>query len=255
MSVNFIAYKTIVRKECVRFLRIWTQTLVPPVITTILYFVIFGELIGARVGEINGVGYMEYIVPGLIMMSVITSSFSNVVASFFSAKFQKYVEELIIAPVANWVVILGYVTGGMLRGILVGLIVTAVSLLFTDLQVLNFGIIAAVLILTSCFFSLAGLLNAIYAKSYDDINIIPTFVITPLTYLGGVFYSLSMLPEFWQMVSKINPIVYMVNAFRFGFLGTSDISVIPAILVLLIINALMFGFILKLLNKGVGIRN
>lgn len=254
-SVNYIAYKSIVRKECTRFLRIWVQTLVPPVITTILYFVIFGNLIGSRVGQMGGFSYMEYIVPGLIMMSVITSSYANVASSFFSAKFQGNIEELLVAPVPNWVIILGYISGGMCRGLLVGSIVTCVSFFFSNLQVHHAGIILVVLLLTACFFSLAGLFNGIFAKSFDDVNIIPTFVLTPLTYLGGIFYSLSLLPEIWQWISKLNPIVYMVNAFRYGFLGVSDIPVFPAIVVLLLMIVTLFTVILRMLNLGYGIRN
>ena len=253
-SVNYIALKSIIRKECTRFLRIWVQTLVPPVITTILYFLIFGNLIGSRVGQMGGFAYMDFIVPGLIMMSVITSSYSNVASSFFSAKFQRNIEELLVAPVPNWIIILGYVTGGMCRGLLVGTIVTTVSFFFTDLQVHHAGVILLVLLLTSLFFALAGLFNALFAKSFDDVNIIPTFVLTPLTYLGGIFYSLALLPEFWQWVSKLNPIVYMVNAFRYGFLGVSDIPVFPAIGVLLIMTTVLFTVILNMLNRGVGIR-
>ena len=254
-QVNYIALKSIVRKECTRFLRIWVQTLVPPVITTSLYFVIFGNLIGSRVGQMGGFSYMDYIVPGLIMMSVITSSYSNVASSFFSAKFQRNIEELLVAPVPNWIIVLGFVIGGMCRGLLVGSIVTMVSFIFTNLQVHHAGIIIVVVLFTSLFFSLAGLFNALYAKTFDDVNIIPTFVLTPLTYLGGIFYSLSLLPEFWQWVSKLNPIVYMVNAFRFGFLGVSDIPVFPAIVILSVMTAVLFAIILTMLNRGVGIRN
>lgn len=224
MSLYWVALKTIWRKEITRFMRIWIQTLIPPVITMSLYFIIFGNLIGNRIGEMGGVGYMQFIVPGLIMMSVITNSYANVSSSFFGAKFQKSIEELLVAPVPTHVIIAGFVGGGVARGVLVGILVTLVSLFFVPLQIHSWFMIIATLLMTSILFSLAGLLNALFAKSFDDISIIPTFVLTPLTYLGGVFYSLTLLPAFWQAVSKLNPIVYMISGFRYGFLGISDVS-------------------------------
>lgn len=215
-SRNLIALQSILYKEINRFMRIWVQTLVPPAITMTLYFVIFGALVGSRIGDMGGFSYMEFIVPGLIMMSVITNSYSNVASSFFSAKFQRNVEELLVAPVPNYIIVLGYVGGGVARGILVGLIVSLLSLFFVDITVHHLFILMSTVVLTATLFSLAGLINAIFAKTFDDVSIIPTFVLTPLTYLGGVFYSLSLLPEFWQYVSQLNPIVYMVNAFRYG---------------------------------------
>ena len=228
LSRYSVALKSIWIKECIRFLRIWVQTLVPPAITMTLYFVIFGSLIGSRIGEMGGFGYMEFIVPGLIMMSVITNSYTNVASSFYSTKFQKSIEELLVAPVPNYIIVLGYMGGGMARGMLVGLIVTLVSLFFVDILIHNVFVIMATVVLTSAVFALGGLINAVYANSFDDISIIPTFVLTPLTYLGGVFYSISLLPEFWLGVSQINPIIYMVNAFRFGFLGVSDVNIYVA---------------------------
>lgn len=254
-SVNFIALKSILYKEIHRFMRIWIQTLVPPAITISLYFVIFGELIGSRIGEMGGFDYMSFIVPGLIMMSVITNSYSNVASSFFSAKWQRNVEEMLVAPVPNWVIVAGYVGGGMTRGILVGLIVTLVSLFFVDIQVHNIWVIIATVCLTSATFSLGGLINAIFAGSFDDISIIPTFILTPLTYLGGVFYSISLLPEFWQGVSQANPIVYMVNAFRFGFLGITDVSLVVAFSVLGFFIVTLFAIAMTLISKGVGLRS
>ncbi len=236
-------------------MRIWVQTLVPPAITISLYFVIFGSLIGSRIGDMGGFDYMSFIVPGLIMMSVITNSYSNVASSFFSAKWQRNVEEMLVAPVPNWVIVAGYVGGGMCRGILVGLIVTLVSLLFVDIQLYNFWIIAATVILTSATFALGGLINAIFAGSFDDISIIPTFILTPLTYLGGVFYSLSLLPEFWQGVSQANPIVYMVNAFRYGFLGVSDVSLVSAFAVIGVFIVTLFTVAMVLISKGIGLRS
>ncbi len=252
---NSIALKSILTKEIQRFMRIWVQTLVPPAITISLYFVIFGSLIGSRIGNMGGFDYMSFIVPGLIMMSVITNSYSNVASSFFSAKWQRNVEEMLVAPVPNWVIVAGYVGGGMSRGILVGLIVTLVSLFFVDIHIYNLWVIIATVCLTSAVFALGGLINAIFAGSFDDISIIPTFVLTPLTYLGGVFYSISLLPDFWQGVSQINPIVYMVNAFRYGFLGISDVSITVAFSVILLFISVLFALAMTLISKGIGLRS
>ena len=252
---NWIALNTIWIKECTRFLRIWVQTLVPPAITMSLYFVIFVNLIGNRIGEMGGFTYMEFIVPGLIMMSVITNSYANVSSSFFSAKFQRNIEELLVAPVPTWVIIFGYVGGGVARAILIGIIVTAVSMFFVDVNIHSFTAIIVTLLLTSTLFATAGLVNALYAKTFDDISMVPTFVLTPLTYLGGVFYSLSLLPEFWQTVSKANPIVYMVNGFRYGFLGVSDVNVSVSVGILVGFNILLYGIAHYLLTKGRGIRS
>lgn len=223
--MNLVAFKTIVTKEIIRWTRIWSQTLLPPAITMTLYFVIFGNLIGSRVGEMDGFGYMEYIVPGLIMMSVITNSYGNVVSSFFSAKYQRSIEEMMVSPVSNWVILFGYVGGGVLRGLLTGFIVTIIASFFVDLKIYNYFVVISVVFLTSVLFAIGGFINAVFARKFDDVAIVPTFILTPLTYLGGVFYSISLLPEFWQGVSKANPIIYMVNAFRYGFLGASDIAI------------------------------
>ena len=255
LSRYSVALKSIWIKECIRFLRIWVQTLVPPAITMTLYFVIFGSLIGSRIGEMGGFSYMEFIVPGLIMMSVITNSYSNVASSFYSTKFQKSIEELLVAPVPNYIIVLGYMGGGMARGMLVGLIVTIVSLFFVDIQIHNVFVIIATVVLTSAVFALGGLINAVYANSFDDISIIPTFVLTPLTYLGGVFYSITLLPEFWQGVSHANPIIYMVNAFRFGFLGVSDVSIYTSFAVLLVLITGLFITALTLIRRGIGLRH
>jgi ABC-2 type transport system permease protein len=254
-SNYFIALKSIWRKETNRFLRIWIQTLVPPVITMSLYFVIFGNLIGSRIGEMNGFDYMSFIVPGLIMMSVITNSYSNVASSFFSAKFQRNVEELLVAPVPNHVIIWGYVGGGVTRGLIVGFMVTCVSLFFVDLQIFNIFILILSVLCTSVLFSIGGLLNAIFAKTFDDISIIPTFILTPLTYLGGVFYSINLLPDFWQTVSHFNPVFYMINAFRYGFLGIADVSLIWSFSVIGLFIASLYGLVAFLLYKGIGIRS
>jgi len=253
-STYTVALKSIWTKEINRFLRIWIQTLVPPAITMTLYFVIFGNLIGKRIGEMSGFSYMSFIVPGLIMMSVITNSYSNVASSFFSAKFQRNVEELLVAPVPNYVIIWGYVGGGVIRGLLVGFIVTCVSLFFVDLQIFNIFVLLLSVLCTSVLFSLGGLLNAIFARSFDDISIIPTFILTPLTYLGGVFYSINLLPDFWQAVSHFNPVFYMINAFRYGFLGIADVSLVWSFSIIGAFIVFLYFLVALLLKKGVGIR-
>jgi len=255
MNSNYItALKSLCIKEINRFTRIWIQTLVPPAITMTLYFVIFGNLIGERIGEMGGFSYMSFIVPGLIMMSVITNSYSNVASSFFSAKFQHNIEELLVAPVPNYIIVWGYVGGGMIRGLLVGFIVTCVSLFFVDLQIFNIFVLLLSVLCTSVLFSLGGLLNAIFARSFDDISIIPTFILTPLTYLGGVFYSISLLPDFWQTVSHFNPVFYMINAFRYGFLGIADVSLLWSFAIIIAFTVFLYSLVILLLKKGIGIR-
>ena len=250
----WIAYLTITRKEIKRFSRIWVQTIFPPVVMVALYFIIFGELIGQRIGEMDGMSYVDFIMPGLVMMSIITNSYANVVSSFFGAKYSRHIEEMQVAPVPNLVILLGFITGGVARGMVVGIAVTLVSLLFADFSIYNPFVVLLVALLTSCLFAMAGLVNAIFANSFDDISIVPTFVLTPLTYLGGIFYSIKMLPEFWQQVSLGNPILYMVNSFRYGFRGSSDIELTTALTVILIFNLLLFFFCLALLERGTGIR-
>lgn len=252
---TFIAFYTIVRKEISRFTRIWIQTILPPAISMTLYFVIFGSLIGPRIGTMNGFNYIDYIAPGIIMMAIINNSYANVVSSFFGAKFQKHIEEMIVAPIPNIIILCGFVTGGLARGLLVGAVVTIVALFFTDLKIHSLPITIAVVFMTAVVFSLAGFINAIFAKKFDDISIIPTFVLTPLIYLGGVFYSINLLPAFWQTVSAFNPILYMVNAFRYGMLGESDINISSAFIILLIFTGILFSISLFLLNKGTGIKN
>ena len=251
---NWIGFQTIVLKELSRILRIWMQTLLPPVITMTLYFIIFGNLIGRRIGLMDGFDYMQYIAPGLIMMSVITNSYGNVVSSFFGAKFGKYLEEMLVSPLPNWLIIIGHMAGGMARGLMVGIAVTIIALFFTDLHLHSLPVTLSVALLTSAVFSLAGMINAIFAKKFDDIAIVPTFILTPLTYLGGVFYSINMLPEFWQGVSRANPILYMVNAFRQGILGVSDIGLGTAYAIILVFLVVLFTTALMLMRKGVGIR-
>ncbi|MBT5862584.1 MAG: ABC transporter permease [Gammaproteobacteria bacterium] len=252
--MNLVAVRTVIRKEMSRVLRIWIQTIVPPAITMTLYFIIFGNLIGRRIGTMDGFDYMQYIAPGLIIMSVITNSYGNVVSSFFGAKYSGHIEEMLVSPMSNASIIIGHVSGGVLRGMLVGTLVTVIALFFTRLEVAHPFIMASVVLLSSIVFSLAGFINAVFAKKFDDISIVPTFVLTPLTYLGGVFYSISMLPEFWQGVSKANPILYMVNAFRYGILGTSDISITYAYAILVGFVILLFSASFFLMKKGVGIR-
>ncbi len=250
-----IAFRTIVTKEIFRFIRIWPQTLLPPAITTALYFLIFGKLIGDRIGAINGASYMDYIVPGIILMSVISHSYANVVSSFYSTKFQRNIEELLVAPVPNWIILCGYVSGGIIRGLLVGFVVALISLLFADIVVKDIFIALSIMFLTATLFSLAGFINAVLAESFDDISIIPNFILTPLSYLGGVFYSVKMLPDIWQNISLGNPILYMINAFRYGLIGVTDVDIQLAYI-------MTVGFILALtlislflLYKGIGIKN
>lgn len=251
---NWIAFYTLLSREVRRFLRIWTQTLLPSPITMILYFAIFGTLIGSRVGQMDGVDYVAFIAPGLIMMAVINNAYANVVGSFFGSKFQRNIEEMYVAPMSSLAILLGFVLGGVIRAILVGSIVILVSLFFTDIHVHHFGIIALTAILTALLFALGGMINAIFSQKFDDINIIPTFVLTPLTYLGGVFYSISLLPTFWQKVSYFNPILYMVNAFRYGMLGVSDIPVHIALVAIGGFCIIFFALCWSLLYKGIGIR-
>ena len=255
LRTQSIALQTILLKETLRFLRIWIQTLLPPAMTTALYFIIFGKLIGSQLGPVDGLSYTQYIAPGLIMMAVITNAYSNVVSSFFSAKFQRHIEEMLVSPLPNTIIVLGFVGGGVARGLAVGIVVATVSLFFADLHWQHPLVTLAVIVLTSVLFALAGLINGIFAKSFDDISIIPTFVLTPLIYLGGIFYSIKMLPPFWQDVSLLNPILYMINAFRFGILGVSDIDVRFAFAIILLFIAVLFGYSLWLLHRGTGIRN
>ncbi len=251
---QWIAFCTILLKEIRRYMRIWTQTLLPPAITMSLYFVIFGTLIGSRIGEMGGFSYMQFVVPGLIMMAVVTNSYSNVVSSFFGAKYNHSVEELLVSPVPNWIILSGYVLGGVCRGLMVAVIVTTLSMFFAELTIYNLPVTIAIVVVTSILFALFGFINAIYANNFDDISIIPTFVLTPLIYLGGVFYSMDLLPDFWAMVSKINPLVYVVNGFRYGVLGVSDVNVVFAFSMILMFTVVAFSYSMHLLNTGKGLR-
>ena len=254
IRINQIAFATILRKETRRFTRIWVQTIVPPSINAVLYMLIFGSLIGSRISDMAGFRYIDFIVPGIIMMSIIINSYSNVASSFFSSKMQNYIEELLVSPVSNITILAGYVAGGVARGLLVGCLVAAVSLFFSDIRPAYPLITLTVAILTSVMFSIGGLINAIFARTFDDISIVPNFVLTPLTYLGGVFYSIQLLSPFWQSVSQLNPVIYMVNGFRFGILGVSDIPIWTSFLVIFVFIASLASLAVYLLNRGYGIK-
>ncbi len=251
---QYVAFMTIFRKEVKRYLRIWTQTLLPSAITMSLYFVIFGSLIGSRIGDMGGFSYMQFVVPGLIMMAIVTNSYANVVSSFFGSKFNKSVEELLVSPTPNYIILLGYIFGGISRGILVAVVVTVLSLFFTRLHIHNYFVVVAIVLMTSTLFALAGFINAVFANNFDDISIVPTFVLTPLIYLGGVFYSMDLLSDFWAGVSRLNPLVYVVNAFRYGVLGVSDVSLPLAFGMIGMFTVLAFAYSMHLLNSGTRLR-
>ena len=253
--MNLTGFLTRAGREARRVIRIWNQTLVPPIMTPTLYFLIFGKLIGGRIGEMNGVSYMQFIAPGLVMMTAITASYVNTASSFFLSKFTRTYEELLVSPLSSHNIIWGYIIGSMMRGGLAGILVMLVSLCFVSFDIHSWAMILLTLMMTTIAFALGGFINAIYAKTFDDVGIIPTFVLTPLTYLGGVFYSISLLPEFWQTVSKFNPIVYMVNGFRYGFLGVSDVPVIYTFGVLLLFLVVLYSIAFSLMEKGVGLRS
>lgn len=250
INFHFVALKSIWIKEINRFTRIWSQTLLPPVITITLYFIIFGNLIGSKIRNISNFSYIQFIVPGLIIMAVINNSYSNVASSFFSAKFQKNIEELLVAPVPSHIIIAGYVGGGVARGVLVGFLVISVSLLFISFKIKSWFILLIILILTSILFSLAGLLNGLFANTFDDISIIPTFILNPLTYLGGIFYSISLLPKFWQDLSKLNPIVYIISSFRYSFIGINEVSINYTLTVLILLNLVLYFIIWLIIKSG-----
>jgi len=251
----WIAYMTVMRKELVRIFRIWAQTILPPVVTTSLYFIVFGTFIGSQLAPIHGLSYIQFIVPGLIMMSIITSSYMNTVSNFYFAKFMRNIDEMLVSPMPDWLVIAGFVSGGVMRGLIVGFFVLLVSLFFSHLAIYNLAILIAAVLMTSVLFSLAGLINGVYAKGFDGISIVPTFVLTPLTYLGGIFYSITQFPEFWQKVSLLNPILYMVNAFRYGFLGVSDVPVWICFSVLIGFTLIFTAIVAFLFKRGMGVKN
>ena len=253
---TLIALGTIVRREVMRILRIWSQTLLPPAITMTLYFIIFGQLVGRRIGEIApGISYIEYIAPGLIMMSVIQNAYGNITSSFFGAKFQRFVEEMLVSPMPSWTILTGYVSGAVLRGFMVGIIVLLLSLFFTKIHLYHPLVTLSTFVLAATIFALLGFVNAIFARKFDDIAIIPTFILTPLTYLGGVFYNVAQLPSPWKEISHLNPILYMVGAFRYGLLGVNEINLVWAYAVMLAFVVALGAFCLTLLNRGVGLRS
>lgn len=252
---NLVAIQTIARREVARILRIWGQTLVPPAITMTLYFLIFGNLIGSRIGTMDGISYMDFIVPGLVMMAIIQNAYGNISSSFFGAKFGRHVEELLVSPMPNWVILGGYVAGGVLRGLMVGAIVLAIAMLFTPVRVPHPLVTLSTVVLGAVIFSLAGFVNAVYAKKFDDIAIVPTFILTPLTYLGGVFYSVKLLPGWAETATHLNPIFYMVNAFRYGLLGQSDVPMVTAYALMLFFVVSLAALGLWLLKRGVGLRS
>ena len=251
----WIAYMTVMRKELVRIFRIWAQTILPPVVTTSLYFIVFGTFIGSQLAPIQGLSYIQFIVPGLIMMSIITSSYMNTVSNFYFAKFMRNIDEMLVSPMPDWLVIAGFISGGVMRGLIVGFFVLLVSLFFSHLAIYNFAVLIAAVVMTSVLFSLAGLINGIFAKGFDGISIVPTFVLTPLTYLGGIFYSITQFPPFWQNVSLFNPILYMVNAFRYGFFGVSDVPVWICFSVLITFTLLFTAIVILLFRRGMGVKN
>jgi len=255
LSSNWVAFKTIIVREIMRFVRIWVQTLTPPVINAVLYFIIFGSLIGSRIGDMGGHSYMEYIVPGVVMMGVIVNSYSNVVSSFFGAKYQHFIEELLVSPVHNLTILVGYVAGGVCRGLLVGVLVLCVSLAFTDLTVQYWFATFVFTVLTAMLFATLGLINAIFARNFDDISIVPNFVLTPLTYFGGVFYSISLLPPLWQTLSQFNPVFYIINGFRYGVLGAADVSLWQAFVVVFVFTLAAMWLALHLLNRGTRLKS
>lgn len=254
VKTSLVGFNTIVIREFSRIIRIWAQTIVPPAITATLYFIIFGSLIGQRIGDMGGYSYIQYIAPGLIMMSVITNSYGNVVSSFFGAKFGKHIEELLVSPLSHWLIVAGYVAGGVARGIIVGAVVTVITLIFTRLHIHSLLIVVSAVLLSSIVFSLAGMINAVFARNFDQVTFIPTFVLTPLTYLGGVFYTIKLLPQWAQGISHVNPILYMVNAFRFGFLGESDVNVGLAYAIMIGSAVVLYAVCVWLLYRGVGTR-
>lgn len=255
-AANLVAFGTIARREIMRILRIWTQTLLPSAITMTLYFVIFGNMIGRRIGELEpGIGYIDYLVPGLIIMAIITNSYGNISSSFFSAKFGRYVEEMLVSPMPSWVILAGYVSGALLRGMIVALLVLGISLFFTNIHLVHIWVTLSTALLTAIVFALAGFINAVFARKFDDIALVPTFLLAPLTFLGGIFYSVNHLPTPWREISYANPVLYMVNAFRWGLLGVSDVPLSAAYAVMLGLMLVLGGIAIMLLNRGIGLRS
>jgi ABC-2 type transport system permease protein len=254
---KWTSFYTIVRKDVIRIFRIWPQTLLPSVVTSVLYFLVFGTVLGSRIGEMQGVDYMTFVVPGLVMLGVVTTSYANTSFTFFSSKFfARSIDEILVSPTPPWLLIAGFTAGGVVRGMLVGLSVLLVSLFFTglSLSIHSLEVIFIFALLTSLIFSLAGLVNGIYAKSIDGINIVPTFVLTPLVYLGGIFYSVQSLPAWWQNITYANPLFYLVNGFRYGFLGITDVSLITSASMLVTFAAILVGINWYLVRTGLGLK-
>ena len=254
LEKQWISFNTILRKEITRFIRIWPQTILPSIVTVSLYFLIFGAFLGPKIGEVSGFTYMEFVIPGLVMLGVVTNSFSNVASSFFSSKFQKNIEELLISPTPGYVVIAGYAAGGVLRGLIVGTLVAIVAFIFSGISVFSYFIIMAFMAMTAALFSVAGFINGMLAKKFDSITVVPVFVLTPLIYLGGVFYQIDFLPQFWQTVSKINPMFYIISGFRYGFLGISEVNILSSALILLLFTTAFTMLSYYLFKKGYGLR-
>lgn len=254
ISKQFIALQTVLSKEVIRFMRIWSQTILPPAITMTLYFIIFGKMIGSQISSIEGYSYMQYVVPGLTMMAIMTNAYANTASSFFGAKFSKSIEEMLVSPMPNYIILLGFMLGGTLRGLLVGIVVIAISMFFTHLQMHHIWIVITIGILSSMLFSLGGIINGIFAKKFDDVSFIPTFVLTPLTYLGGVFYSIKQLPPFWQKLSIFNFILSIIDSFRYGMLGISDLNVNIGLILVSGLFIVLYWWCLALMNKGIGLR-
>lgn len=252
-DINRIAFITIVRKEIARFMRIWPQTLLPPAINTLLYFIIFGNLLGAKIGDIHNISYIQYLAPGFASMVMITSAYNNVASSFFSERFTRNCQELVWSPISKHVMICGYLMGGILRSFLSGTIVLLITLFFTEIHIYHLVYLLAIAFITSSLFATAGFINALFGTKFDSIMTIPTFVLTPLIYLGGIFYSVSMLPSTWQKISLFNPILYIVNSFRYSILNISDVSVHISILVCSAITACLYSVCYYLVTKGQGL--
>lgn len=255
MQTSWIAFTTIARKEVGRIFRIWTQTLLPPIITQSLYFVIFGAFLGQRIGEVGGTSYAAFLVPGLVLMAVVTNAFTNVASSLFSAKFMRNIDEMLVSPMSPSVLLAGFCSGGIVRSALVGIIVFGVSTFFVPSTFAHPWAIIVFGLLTATAFSLFGFLNGLFARKFDDVSIIPTFVLTPLTYLGGVFYDISHLPSFWQNVARLNPLVYAVDGFRYGFSGAASTPVAESAIVLTVLTVVMAGGLLWCVRRGIGLRD
>ena len=254
---KWTSFYTMIRKDVVRMFRIWVQTFLPSVVTSSLYFLVFGTVLGSQIGDMKGVDYMTFVVPGLVMLAIVTTSYANTSFTFFSSKFfMRSIDEILVSPTPPWVMIAGFVGGGVVRGTIVGSLVLLVSVFFTGLTLTihNLAIILMFAVLTSLVFALAGLVNGIYAKSIDGINIVPTFVLTPLVYLGGIFYSVDALPGWWQTITYMNPLFYIINGFRYGFLGVTDVAVTTSVVILLALVATLVALNWYFIRTGMGLK-